>query len=176
MFWLCSVVQHLQNSINDLPGCTNFGMSISGSKIQVMHFSVSRKTANWTLKCSFLKEVPGIKYLGCVFFHECKFREIEHRRMNGNKVMEQLRSHLFNKTKLSKQTKWIIESSDRLCCMGAKVWLIHFINAWSRSDWYESSEYNKDRETKDLLLYWPKKRRIVKGKWQMEVQPDAEKH
>lgn len=60
--------QELQNSISDLEAaCTDFGMTISSTKTQVMHVGKNRKTINCSLNGSVLEQVTEFKYLGCVF-------------------------------------------------------------------------------------------------------------
>lgn len=56
------------------------------------------------------------KSICCVFSEDGKFdKEFEHCRVNGNKVVGQLKSHVFNKRELSDGTKLIIrQSSDRI--------------------------------------------------------------
>ncbi|XP_031639874.1 uncharacterized protein LOC116351868, partial [Contarinia nasturtii] len=103
----------LQNSVRDLQAaCTDFGMTISSSKTQVMHVEKTRKTVQCELNGNLLEKVSQFKYLGCIFSEDGKFdKEFEQRRMNGNKVVAQLRSHVFNKRELSKETKLLIHQS-----------------------------------------------------------------
>lgn len=54
-----------------------------------------------------IEQVPEFKYLGCMFFKMANLMKgIEHRRMDGNSVMAQLKSQIFNKPELSNETNW----------------------------------------------------------------------
>lgn len=87
-------------------------MTISHKKTQVMHVGKCRWPITCRLNGNMLKQVSEFKYLGCVFSEDGKFdKEFEHRRMNGNKVVSQLRSHVFSKRELSKETKMMIHGS-----------------------------------------------------------------
>lgn len=105
--------QELQNNISDLEAaCTAFGMTISESKTQVMHVGKTRKTVECRLNGNLLEQVSEFKYLGCMFSEDGRFmKELENRKINGNKVVAQLRSHVFNKRELSKETKLMIHRS-----------------------------------------------------------------
>lgn len=105
--------EELQNSVKDLQAaCTDFGMTISSSKTQVMHVGKTPTTIQCELNGNLLEQVSQFKYLGCIFSEDGKFdKEFDHRRMNGNKVVAQLRSHVFNKRELSRDTKLMIHQS-----------------------------------------------------------------
>lgn len=52
------------------------------------------------------------KYLGYVFSEDGRiYGDIEHRIMNGNELMAQLRLHISKKPEISKETKVMIQSS-----------------------------------------------------------------
>lgn len=76
-------------------------MTISGSKTQIMYVGKRRNLINCVLNGSVLEQVSQFKYFGCVFSEDRTFdKEFEHQRVNGNKIVAQLRSHVFNKHEL----------------------------------------------------------------------------
>lgn len=78
--------QELQHNISDLEAaCAESGMPISTSKTKVIHIQKTRKSINCGLNGGVLSTLE----------------QFEHRRVNGNKVIAQLRSHVFNKNELS---------------------------------------------------------------------------
>ncbi|XP_031638882.1 uncharacterized protein LOC116351002 [Contarinia nasturtii] len=72
--------QELQDSVGDLrAACTDFGMTISSSKTQVMHVGKTRKTVQCELNGNLLEQVSQFKYLGCIFSEDGKLdKEFEH--------------------------------------------------------------------------------------------------
>ena len=64
------------------------------------------RSLNCTLGGEILKQVSEAKYLGCIFTENASFdREIEERIKKGNIVISQLRSAVFRKKELKKETK-----------------------------------------------------------------------
>lgn len=68
--------------------------------------------------------------------------------MNGNKVEAQLRSHVFNKRGLSKDTKLMINRSiyRPTVMYGSESWVDSGDLVHPRNSWYESSSYNFGQE------------------------------
>src|SRR5687768_7030901 len=99
----------LQSGINCLnAACEEFGMKISVCKPKVMHVGKSRKEVVCDLNWERLEQISEFKYLGTIFSEDGKLvREFEERREMGNAVA----SHVFNKKKLSSDTKLAIHSS-----------------------------------------------------------------
>ena len=112
--------------------------------------------------CS-LEQVREFKYLGCIFSEDAKFdKEIAERKMKGNQVTSQLRSRIFNKREVSKETKLLIHKAifRPTIMYGSESWvdsgyLIHdlevadmnvarMISGTSRRDQWENRIRNDD--------------------------------
>ena len=77
-------------------------MAINVLKTNVMHVGKARKTISCTLNGNLLEQVNQFKYLGCMFSEDGSLKkEFEHRIVNGNKLVAQIRSHVFNKKESS---------------------------------------------------------------------------
>lgn len=63
-----------------------------------MHVGKNLKSINCVMNGGVLEQVSQFKYLSCEN-KDGKFnKEFEHRRVNGNKVIAQLRTHGFNES------------------------------------------------------------------------------
>ena len=157
----------LQDSINDLDrACLEYGMKISSSKTKVMHVGKCQKRINCSLSGSIIEQVSEFNYLGCIFSEDGKLdKEFEQRRVNGSKVVSQLRSHIYNKKELSEETKLLIHKSifrptilygseswvDSGCLINdlevADMNVLRLISGVSRRDQWEQGIHNEDIRT-----------------------------
>lgn len=150
-------------SINDLKAsCANFGMTISSSKTQVMHFGRNKKTVNCCLNGNSLEQVSQFKYLGCMFSEDGKIdKEFEHRRLNRNKVA-QLRSHVFNKRELSKDTKLMIHRS-----------IYRPAIMYGSESWIDSGNLVHDLEVADMKVVRTISGISRRNQWENRIRNDS---
>lgn len=161
---MANSVIDLQRSISDLErGCIDFGMKITASKTQVMHIGKTRKVINCTLDGNILEQVKEFKYLGCIFSGDAKFdKENAERKIKGNQVTSQLRSRIFNKKEVSKETKLLIHNAifRPTIMYGSESWVdsgyliqdlevadmnvARMISGTSRRDQWENRIHNED--------------------------------
>ena len=156
--------EELQSNINDLEvACRNFGMKINSSKIQVMHVGKTRKSINCTLNGNLLEQVSQFKYLGCMFSEDGSLnKEFEHRKINGNKLVAQLRSHVFCKKELSTETKLLIHNS-----------IYRPTIMYGSESWVDSANLIHDLEVADMKVI-----RMISGvsrrdQWENRISNEA---
>lgn len=160
---MANSIADLQESISDLEkGCSDFGMKISASKTQVMHVGKTRKVINCTLDGSSLEQVREFKYLGCIFSEDAKFdKEIAERKMKGNQVTSQLRSRIFNKREVSKETKLLIHKA-----------IFRPTLMYGSESWVDSGNIFQDLEVADMNVA-----RMISGtsrrdQWENRIRND----
>ena len=104
---LAESAEELQNNISALNRQSfSYGMKINVRKTQVMHIGRRRKDFQCTIGTEVLEQVKEFVYLGCIFSEDGSLtREFEERKRKGNIVCAQLRSAIFRKKEVSRQTK-----------------------------------------------------------------------